>query len=151
MTFFRTTGTGQALALALAFALGLFAAPLAAQQNPVAPDPVEQHNTNAFWFVNWIGLSNATLTVAAPNGKITKIYAEEGTPVFQLSGEVQDGVYRYEMSAATEEMVEIVNPINTGRGEDQPTHHAKPFYRTGHFVVERGVIITPEEEEEEQG
>lgn len=114
-----------------------------------AVEPVEQHNSNAFWFVNWIGLSNATLTVAEPNGHIVKIYAEDGTPVYQLKGEVQDGVYRYELSAATEERVKIVNPINTGRGDNQPDTRAVPYYSTGHFVVERGVIITPEVVKEE--
>ncbi|MDQ2092203.1 hypothetical protein NO357_20050 [Marimonas arenosa] len=116
-----------------------------------AAEPVEQHNSNAFWFVNWIGLSNATLTVAEPNGHIVKIYAEDGTPVYQLKGEVQDGVYRYELSAATDKRVKIVNPIDTGREGEQPDTRAVPYYTTGHFVVERGVIITPEEVKEEEG
>lgn len=116
-----------------------------------AVEPVEQHNSNAFWFVNWVGLSNATLTVAEPDGHIVKIYAKDGTPVYQLKGEVQDGVYRYEMSAATDKRVKIVNPIDTGRGEDQPDTRAVPYYTTGHFVVERGVIITPEDIKEEEG
>jgi len=117
----------------------------------MAVEPVEQHNSNAFWFVNWIGLSNATLTVAEPNGHIVKIYAEDGTPVFQLKGDIQDGVYRYELSAATEERVKIVNPINTGRGDNQSDTRAVPYYTTGHFVVDRGVIITPEDVKEEEG
>jgi hypothetical protein len=115
----------------------------------IAAEPVQQHNSNAVWFENWIGLSNASLTVAAPNGKITQIFAKTGTPVFELSGEVQDGIYRYELTAATEEKVEIVNAIDSGREGEQPAEMAKPFYTTGHFVVSRGVIITPEEIEEE--
>ena len=86
----------------------------------LAAEPVQQHNSNAMWFENWIGLSNAALTVSAPNGKITQILADQGTPVFELSGEeVQDGVYRYELTAATEEKVEIVNAVDSGReGEE---------------------------------
>lgn len=117
-----------------------------------AAEPVQQHNSNAVWFENWSGLSNASMTVAAPNGKITTIYAESGTPVFQLSGDdVLDGVYRYELSAATDEEVEIVNEIDNGRGENQGNTTLKPYYANGHFIVSRGVIITPEEIKEEDG
>ncbi|QGX96789.1 hypothetical protein EI983_00275 (plasmid) [Roseovarius faecimaris] len=117
-----------------------------------AAEPVEQHNSNAVWFENWTGLSNASLTVVAPNGKISNIYAKSGTPVFQLPGdEVLDGVYRYELSAATDEKVEIVNEVDNGRGENQSNTISKPFYTTGRFIVSRGVIITPEETEEEDG
>ncbi|APE43692.1 hypothetical protein BOO69_09905 [Sulfitobacter alexandrii] len=116
-----------------------------------AADPVQQHNSNAVWFENWIGLSNASMVVAAPNGKITEIFAKSGTPVFELKpGEAQDGVYRYELRAATEEKQEIVNPVDNGRGEMQ-TEAFVPFYRTGAFFVERGVIVTPEQIEESDG
>lgn len=116
-----------------------------------AAEPVQQHNSNAVWFENWTGLSNASMTVAAPNGKISTIFAETGTPVYQLDGDaVLDGIYRYELSAATDERVEIVNEVDNGREEQGDGTMAKPFYATGHFVVSRGVIITPEEIEEEQ-
>lgn len=130
------------LALALVLALPQTAAALTA-------DPVEQHNSNAVWFENWSGLSNAMLVVAAPNGKITEIFAASGTPVYELDrGEVQDGIYRYELKAATDERVEIVNPIDNGRGETSSSK-AKAFYMTGFFTVSRGVIITPEETRED--
>ena len=131
----------------LAFALGM------ASALPVwAVDPVQQHNSNAVWFENWIGLSNATLVVAAPNGKITQIYAETGTPVFELNrAEAMDGVYRFELRAATEERQAIINQSDQGRGEAQSDTTAVPYYSTGHFVVERGVIITPKEIQEEEG
>ena len=117
-----------------------------------AADPVKQHNSNAVWFENWIGLSNAMLVVAAPNGKITQIYAESGTPVFELDrAEAMDGVYRFELRAATEERRAIVNQSNQGRGDAQEDTTSVPHYSTGHFVVERGAIITPEEIKEEEG
>ncbi|KMK63994.1 hypothetical protein [Puniceibacterium sp. IMCC21224] len=119
----------------------------------LAADPVQQHNSNAVWFENWVGLTNATLVVAAPNGKMSTVYAESGTPVFELDrAEAQDGVYRFELRAATDEKVEIVNQVDNGRGDssDDGTM-AKPYYSTGFFVVERGVIITPEEIKEEDG
>lgn len=111
----------------------------------LAADPVQQHNSNAVWFENWFGLSNATLRVTAPDGQISDIFAASGTPVYQLSGrEVLDGIYRYELSAATEETVKIVNSIDNGRGDAARDSHAKPFHLNGHFTVSRGVIITPE-------
>ena len=117
-----------------------------------AADPVEQHNSNALWFENWVGLSNATLTVVAPNGKAEKIFAAHGTPVFELSGyDVADGVYSYELSAATDETREVVNQIDNGRGDAVRNTEAVPFVLSGRFVVSRGVIITPEETTEDQG
>jgi len=112
----------------------------------LAASPVEQHNSNAVWFENWTGLRNASLVVAAPDGTLITIEAITGTPVFQLSGAtILDGIYRYELVAATEEQVKIINPQNNGRGEAQTDSKAKPFHMNGHFTVSRGVIITPEE------
>ncbi|MFC4217465.1 hypothetical protein ACFP4H_06215 [Pseudophaeobacter arcticus] len=134
---------GPLLGRGLGLLLGLVLLPLAATAMTV--DPVQQSNSNAVWFENWSGLSNATLVVAAPNGKVTEVFAASGTPVYELNrGEVQDGIYRYELKAATQEMVEIVNPIDNGRGET-PSSKAKAFYMTGFFTVSRGVIIIPEE------
>lgn len=132
----------------LALVLALFLAPAPGR----AANPVQQHNSNAVWFENWTGLSNATLTVVAPDGRITQIEAASGTPVFQLSGaEVVDGVYRYELRAATQEQVRIVNQIDNGRGEAQRDSAAVPFLLNGSFTVSRGVIITPEDIKEEEG
>lgn len=117
-----------------------------------AADPVQQHNSNAVWFENWIGLSNASLVVASPDGQISQIYAPSGTPVFELnSAEAVDGIYRYELRAATEETTRIVNPTDQGRGDAQRDSEAVPFYTTGSFVVERGAIITPKDIKEEEG
>ncbi|MDE4063469.1 MAG: hypothetical protein P1U91_15590 [Pseudophaeobacter sp. bin_em_oilr2.035] len=112
-------------------------------------DPVQQHNSNALWFENWTGLSKATLVVAGPDGTVTRVFAEAGTPVFELGrGEVLDGIYRYELKAATEETVKIINPIDNGRGESSDSR-TKPFYMNGAFQVSRGVIIVPEDIREE--
>ncbi|MDJ0820543.1 MAG: hypothetical protein QNJ09_01875 [Paracoccaceae bacterium] len=117
-----------------------------------AADPVQQHNSNAVWFENWIGLSNATLTVTVPDGTITVIAAKSGTPIYELDrANAPDGVYRYELTAATEKEVKIVNAIDQGRGDAQRDTQAAPFYASGSFTVERGVIITPKEINEEDG
>ncbi|MCE8008758.1 hypothetical protein [Aestuariivita sp.] len=129
---------------------GTSLAVILAMAGPVwAADPIEQHNSNAFWFENFIGLSNAQLKVTAPNGEIIVVEAASGTPVFQLSGaEALDGIYRYELGAATSELVKIVNPVDNGRGDAARDTKAKPFYTSGHFTVSRGVIITPEDIQE---
>lgn len=121
-------------------ALALFMA-----SSALGAEPVAQHNTSALWFENWGDLRNAQLRVVMPNGKIEDVQAATGTPVFQFSGPgIQDGVYSYELSAATSEEVEIVNKIDNGRGEQASDKVAKPFYMTGVFHVSRGVIVTPE-------
>ena len=118
----------------------------------LAADPVAQHNPLEFWFINWQGLSNATLTVKAPNGQITDIHAPAGTPVFKLDPtETIDGVYRFELRAATQEQKKIVNQIDNGRGEAKQDTAAVPLYLSGQFTVSRGAIITPDEIIEENG
>ena len=131
--------------LVFSLALGLMSV-----SSALAAEPVAQHNTNAFWFENWGDLSNAQLKVSLPGGKISSVQAPVGTPVFQLTGtDIQDGVYAYELTAATSEQVEIVNPINNGRGDNAASSAAKPFYMTGVFHVQRGVIVTPETKTED--
>ncbi|WP_323769588.1 hypothetical protein [Antarctobacter sp.] len=116
-----------------------------------AADPVAQHNSTAFWFVNWFGLTNAKLDVVAPSGEMTTVFAASGTPVFELDrGKATDGVYSFELTAATEEKVKIINPQNNGRGDKASDTAAKSFYLTGQFVVSRGVITTPDEMTEEE-
>ncbi|WP_420568722.1 hypothetical protein [Thalassovita sp.] len=129
---------------------GLLAVALFAGLNTSAfaasPEPVQQNNSNAVWFENWTGLKMAQMVVTMPNGKVETVMADSGTPVFRLTGDpILDGVYRYEISAATDEMEEIVNPVDNGRGEAANDQRNKSFYMTGHFVVSRNVIITPED------
>ena len=114
----------------------------------VTAQPVQENNSNTVWFENWIGLSNATMRVATPDGEITDVVAERGTPVFMLKGDVADGLYRYELRAATEEMVK-----NRDYNEDSvfntgDEYIPKPFYVTGAFRVERGAIVNTETREE---
>ncbi|MEO0743887.1 MAG: hypothetical protein AAFY49_00940 [Pseudomonadota bacterium] len=114
------------------------------------PQPVQQHNSNALWFENWTGLSNASMVINHPDGTLETIEAGRGTPVFKLTGaKVLDGIYRYELRAATDKTTPIKNPINNGRGDAARSETTVPFYLTGHFTVSRGVIVTPEDLKEE--
>jgi len=128
----------------IAFLAAVFAASvLAAQTNP--PRPELSHNLNSVWFDNWIGLSNATLRVAAPNGKVDTVYDTSRSPVYRLSGgRIQDGVYRYELRAATDERI-AADPNRAQNGDGNLSDDVpKPFYLTGAFIVKRGAIVTPE-------
>lgn len=133
--------------IGLGVALSLMATTGVAKETP---KPVQQHNSNAVWFENWSGLKNTSMTIKAPDGEIITIYAQSGTPVYQLSGDkVQDGIYRFELSAATEEVVKIVNSQNNGRGESAKDSAAVPYRMSGQFTVSRGVIVTPKDIKEE--
>jgi len=115
-----------------------------------APQPVQQNNSSAVWFENWGTLSNATMTIRTPQGEVSQIFAASGTPVFELRGqEIVDGVYRYELSAATKETKKITNKINDGRGDASRDDVAVPFNASGVFIVSRGVIVKPEDVKEE--
>ena len=115
-----------------------------------APDPVQRNNSRAVWFENWVGLENANMRVASPDGEIKDVFAATGTPVYELSGTSSDGVYRYELRAQTDEMVKNRNySANSLEGEDDE-FIPKSFYRSGVFVVRGGVILRPEEMEEEE-
>lgn len=112
----------------------------------VAAEPMERTNTTALWFENWQGLSNATLKVSTPDGALIDIFAPTGTPRFQLRAvnPVVDGVYNYELSAATDEMVPVQNQLDNGRGKAAKKETAQSFQMGGFFIVNRGVITKRE-------
>lgn len=116
-----------------------------------ANEPVERTNTTTLWFEAWGTLSNATLVVSGPDGYITDITAQKGTPTFHLrdAAPVIDGVYHYELTAATDEKIKLRNQPNNGRGEAQKDEIAKPFQMGGFFIVTRGVITKKEDIVEE--
>ncbi len=112
--------------------------------------PKQQNNSNTIWFENWTGLRNGTLKISIPGGEHVEVFAASGTPVFELSGrEIIDGLYRYELTAATKDEVKIVNPVNNGRGETKRDSLSKPFYLSGSFLVSRGVITQQEQLQED--
>ncbi|TCK99867.1 hypothetical protein BXY66_3571 [Shimia isoporae] len=136
--------TGHVIALATALAFSFLNGVLAASE------PVKQHNSNALWFENWGGMTNATLKVFSPDGTMTELFTNAGTPVYQLPGrDVVDGVYHFELSAATTEQEKVVNQTNNGRGDAARDTVAKSYHTSGSFTVSRGVIVTPEDIKED--
>lgn len=119
---------------------------------PAAAEPIEQHNATTLWFANWGALSAATLVVSTPDGRRLSVFAEQGTPVFDLPrGGAPDGVWRYTLSAATSERVTIANPVRDGRGDAHPNTQARPFAKSGWFTVSRGVIAPVDPVPEPEG
>ena len=118
-----------------------------------AADPIQRSSFNAVWFENWVGLSDALMRVASPNGEVTDIFAKNGTPVFRLSGaRAVDGIYRYELRASTDELVKNRDySENSGLYGSDQEYIPKPFYKTGSFVVKRGAIQRVEDLVEETG
>ena len=116
-----------------------------------AAEPVERTNTTALWFESWGRLSNATLKVGSPDGSQVDVFAASGTPTFHLRDitPISDGVYRYELTAATDEMIPIKNQLDSGRGKAQKKEIAKSFQMGGFFIVTRGVITKKEDLVEE--
>jgi hypothetical protein len=112
-----------------------------------ANEPVQRTNTSTLWFENWGALSNATLTIVDPEDGQTTVFSASGSPKFSLTdiAPVADGVYSYELTAATDEMVTIKNPIDNGRGKAAKNQIPIPFQMTGSFTVSRGVITVDEE------
>jgi hypothetical protein len=116
-----------------------------------ANEPIARMNTTSMWFENWGDLSNAALVVASPDGTIQTVNSDRGTPVFNLRdlSKVVDGVYQYELSAATSEVRKIINPQNNGRGAAQKKEMFIPFKTNGIFFVARGVISKQQDIKEE--
>ncbi len=133
----------KSLKLALGLALGIAGASLVYAAE--TPQPVERFNGTTLWFESWGSLSKATLIVEGPEGNVWEFYTESGAPKFQLEGDGKavDGIYRYELTAATTEKQKIkrlANTANNGRGENASDTASVAFYMNGVFSVVRGVI-----------
>ena len=104
--------------------------------------------------------SKATISIAGPNGFSIKSFKENGDPIVNLSNARQnnssndelssssnetlaltDGLYKYEISAATGETLEISDTLNNGRGESAKTTMNVSETQSGHFRVENGSIV----------
>ncbi len=108
-----------------------------------AVSPVLRSNFNSIWFENWVGLSNAMLRVAAPDGSVETIYEERRTPRYRLSGaRIVDGQYRFELRAATDKTVALSEDLPwTADAKDRPSTAPVPFYMSGAFQVRNGAVV----------
>jgi len=95
---------------------------------------------------------NTTLSVAGPEGYYAQVFAKTGIPMIKLSrfGSVPDGVYNWQVTAATSEMLEVRdNSLNSGRDGKTPKRMNKGTTESGMFRVKNGAIL-PKSDEIEQ-
>ncbi|MEO8460163.1 MAG: hypothetical protein ABI451_06525 [Dokdonella sp.] len=87
---------------------------------------------------------NATLTVAGPNGFYARSESGSGTVSIDLksAGATGEGVYTYELTAASMETKTDPAPMNNGRGNgtDNPVSQIG-VSTSGTFFAQNGLII----------
>ncbi len=88
------------------------------------------------------GDSNATLSVSGPNGFYVRAFSESGSPSIDLirSGGTADGLYRYEVTAASSETKTTVKPMDNGRGGADDATEKVAVSTSGSFYANGGII-----------
>lgn len=94
--------------------------------------------------------SNITLTVSGPNGFHNQIYSETAIPSLSLAklGIIDDGRYRYELTAASKSTVINRSKLDNGRGKNAQDTAYQPVAINGAFHVKAGRIIQDKGETE---
>ncbi|HEX2256149.1 MAG TPA: hypothetical protein VHG92_05495 [Afifellaceae bacterium] len=97
---------------------------------------------------------NVTLSIAGPKGFSATTSVERGNPSLNLGRGLPDGVYTYQLSAATDEPADVVpQGLDNGRGEGAKDRKPlRDVSTSGSFVVRNGSILPPQAlaEEKEQ-
>ncbi|PWE18730.1 hypothetical protein DDZ18_03820 [Marinicauda salina] len=133
-------------------ALSLFVAAPAAAETLRADERFTQ--TRLVFSVNG-SYTNYTLTVSGPQGFHAQAHGERSAPTLRLAdyGEVPDGVYNYQLTAATDrfrEQVSQASRMNNGR-ENTTMRPRVGASVSGAFHVRDGRIREFEDIEESQG
>ena len=86
--------------------------------------------------------TNATITVSGPNGFNTTLFKKHGPPFLNLAdlGSLSDGLYKYQISAASSKMARTNKSLNNGRGENARTSKNVGVSQFGLFRIKNGVI-----------
>ncbi|AXS39858.1 hypothetical protein D1F64_07085 [Breoghania sp. L-A4] len=96
------------------------------------------------------GFTNYQLTVTGPNGFNATVFSKKGAPTINLRklGVVDDGVYNYQLTAASTERAPVRTPIDNGRGAQENTETLVGASSSGTFIVKGGAIVQPTAETE---
>jgi len=106
-----------------------------------AADVVERLLPSALSFVGGASYPTAQLSIYGPDDFEATEKTSRGWPVFRVrGGTMQDGVYRYTLTAATDEQLPIKKKVNNGRGESARDFTFKSFHMQGIFRISRGLI-----------
>ena len=104
-----------------------------------------------------VSYSSLTLSVSKPDGTVFQQAFSSGTiPYFQLSGELIDGYYTYELQLIETGKRKVrEEPSRPGKIGDESQKsffdkyegQRKPIIQTGHFLVDNGRIVTTDSTE----
>ena len=86
--------------------------------------------------------ANVTLTVAGPGESYARAFARRGAPPLRLRdfGPVDDGLYTYELTAASDQLLRARRGLDDGRERDA-VRLRKGVSASGSFLVVRGQIV----------
>ncbi len=89
------------------------------------------------------GYSGATLRISGPNGFFVQSFSKHGLVSINLikAGATANGIYDYEVTAASSETMTIKTPMDNGRGGVDRAVQKVPVSLTGSFYAEGGLII----------
>ncbi len=134
-------------------AIGLPIAGLAAETGKLQVE--EQFKDTRVGFALKDDVSNVTVVVAGPNRFRAKAFSAKGAPVLELRkfGKVSDGLYKYEITAASRDKISLVNEkLNNGRGLKARKSVSRGVSTSGSFRIVKGRIAaedpTPESKRE---
>jgi hypothetical protein len=98
-------------------------------------------------------LSNVTLTIAGPEDFAATAFAPSGVPSIDLArvGPMADGLYHYQLTAATQEKVRSVAKLDNGRDDRGRIESRKGVVSSGTFWVKDGVIVKPSPKAQPRG
>ncbi len=136
---------------------GLPSIAFSAEIQPVKqqPTPVERFSESNVSFVlkgNVKGIHNVVLTVTGPNGYSATSFSKKEVPSLALQkyGKVGNGVYRYQITAASKETTEIASKLNNGRGKNSKIDINKGISLSGVFQVKDGQIVAKDDLKEKE-
>lgn len=141
---------------ALAGALGLAGALAVASMQPaIAAEGDQLSAVNRFSGAT-VGFDltgsyrNVTLTVVGPNGFAVTAHSDRTAPVINLNkfGKVEDGMYKYSLTAATTKRVPVRSQLDNGRGDAEKNERFAGVSTSGSFLIKDGAIFQPKEMEE---
>jgi hypothetical protein len=97
--------------------------------------------------------SKLTLSIAGPNGFYASGFGESRAPAIDLQrlGPLEDGVYTWQLTAATNEKIKLRTPIADGRGGAPRTELRKGVAASGTFLIKGGTIVKPGPAQERKG
>jgi hypothetical protein len=87
--------------------------------------------------------SNYTLTIAGPNGIHASASSRNSVPSIDLKriGELDDGLYTYQMTASTDEKIPVRSRLDNGRSSPIATSMLKVVSTSGQFEIKGGTIV----------